>query len=272
MTPVQVGINLKLYFDLQRTREYASAIATIALQREAVTNGTVEVWLAPAVPYLAPVAEALRGSPVILAAQNVDRIEGPAFTGGVGVKDLIQLGTRKVIVGHADRRRRAGEDDAVVAEKVRMLRDEGMRPVICIGEPEARGVADALDHCARQLAAIGSVGSESTIAYEPVWAIGAEAPPSVAYLRAVLGGIKSRFPESALIYGGSAGPGLLELLGADADGIFLGRFGHDPTAVGRVIDEAERRAVARSQEVGEIRQEPTAPTRDRGIDTEKGSR
>lgn len=42
---------------------------------------------------------------------------------------------------------------------------------------------------------------------------------------------------STVIYGGSAGPGLLTRLGGAVGGLFLGRFAHDPEAVGRILDE-----------------------------------
>ena len=43
---------------------------------------------------------------------------------------------------------------------------------------------------------------------------------------------------SRVIYGGSAGPGLLTGLGDAVDGLFLGRSAHDPVALGDVLDEA----------------------------------
>jgi triosephosphate isomerase len=53
-------------------------------------------------------------------------------------------------------------------------------------------------------------------------------------LRAALAGR----PGSAVIYGGAAKPGLLTRLGDSVDGVFLGRFAHDPAALMDVIDEA----------------------------------
>jgi triosephosphate isomerase len=50
------------------------------------------------------------------------------------------------------------------------------------------------------------------------------------------------FDGSQVIYGGSAGPGLLATLGAAVDGLFLGRFAHEPSALERVLDEAMVRA------------------------------
>ena len=41
-----------------------------------------------------------------------------------------------------------------------------------------------------------------------------------------------------MIYGGSAGPGLIQRLGGSVDGLFLGRFAHDPNALTQIVDEA----------------------------------
>ena len=41
-----------------------------------------------------------------------------------------------------------------------------------------------------------------------------------------------------MIYGGSAGPGLLTELGDAVDGLFLGRFAHDVGNLAAVLDEA----------------------------------
>jgi triosephosphate isomerase len=40
-----------------------------------------------------------------------------------------------------------------------------------------------------------------------------------------------------IVYGGSAGPNTLEPL-TEADGLFLGRFAHDPANYARVLDDA----------------------------------
>ena len=84
------------------------------------------------------------------------------------------------------------------------------------------------------------------VAYEPVWAIGAEKPAAVEYVEPVVQGIKEllrsvsgRTGETRVVYGGSAGPGLWGKgrLGACVDGIFLGRFAHEISLVKEVVDE-----------------------------------
>ena len=63
-----------------------------------------------------------------------------------------------------------------------------------------------------------------------------------------------QFAGSQVIYGGSAGPGLFTELKDGVDGLFLGRFAHDPAAVELILDRdsgrlrAARRAHRREAE------------------------
>ena len=121
-----------------------------------------------------------------------------------------------------------------------------------IGEKSRTSPADAAAECIRQLrsAIEGSAEGRLIVAYEPVWAIGAAQPADAAHIRdvcAIIRGAVTGLPNhknSVVIYGGSAGPGLLSELGVQVDGLFLGRFAHDPAALRSVIDEAAERTVA----------------------------
>ena len=68
-------------------------------------------------PYLAQVAERLRGSPIAWGAQNVSEHAQGAYTGEVSAAMLAEFGCRYVIVGHSERRQLYGETDALVAAK-----------------------------------------------------------------------------------------------------------------------------------------------------------
>ena len=57
-------------------------------------------------PYLALVAERLRGSAVAWGAQNVSEHAQGAHTGEVAASMLAEFGCRYVIVGHSERRQR----------------------------------------------------------------------------------------------------------------------------------------------------------------------
>ncbi|TPX04588.1 triosephosphate isomerase, partial [Schumannella luteola] len=131
----------------------------------------------------------------------------------------------------------------------------GLTPVLCVGETERMPVGDALAVAAAQVssAVAGAPAGRIVVAYEPVWAIGAPEPAPADHIRALTSGLRSAVAElpgrdgSAVIYGGSAGPGLLTELGDDVDGLFLGRFAHDPAALREVLAEASALAALRER-------------------------
>jgi triosephosphate isomerase len=252
-----VGVSLKMYFGHARTLEWARAVADVARTHPAVTGGLVDLFVVPTFPSLVPVREALAGTRVHLGAQDLAWADEGAFTGEVSGRELREVGCGLVEVGHAERRRLFGEDDRVVADKVHAALRNGLTPLLCVGEETApagdvgeRGVSTALAAVTGQLesalAAAASAGAVGPVlvAYEPVWAIGASAPAPDAHIVGVLDGLRAWLdarPElggSRVVYGGSAGPGLLTRGGGRIRGLFLGRFAHDPAAVGAILDEA----------------------------------
>jgi triosephosphate isomerase len=254
MTTTIVGVSLKMYFTHARTVEWCGAVASAARTSPAVASGAVEVFVAPTFPSLVPARDALAGSRVALAAQDLATEDSGAFTGEVSGSELAEVGVSLVEVGHAERRRLFGETDEVVAAKTDAALRNGIAPVLCLGElSRAADPADAARETAAQfdsavaLAAERGHGGRIVVAYEPVWAIGAAEPAEADYIRAVSARLKQHvaargeFAGSAVIYGGSAKPGLLTRLGAEVDGVFLGRFAHDPAAFAEILAEAAAR-------------------------------
>jgi triosephosphate isomerase len=89
------------------------------------------------------------------------------------------------------------------------------------------------------MSAVGAAGPV-VVAYEPQWAIGATKPASPQHIAAVCAALRTyltSFTGSKVIYGGSAQPGLLTQVKSGVDGLFLGRFAHDPSAVATILDE-----------------------------------
>ncbi|ERK60894.1 triose-phosphate isomerase family protein [Leifsonia aquatica] len=244
-----VGISLKLYLSVAETVDWAASLARIVSGHPAAA--VVDVFAAPSFPALPAVREALRGSGVRLGAQNVFWQDSGAFTGEVSAGQLAEVGCSLVEIGHAERRRLFGETDEIVAAKAAAAHRAGLQPLICIGEPEevSPHIA-ALEVIAQAEAAFADAdgpGGESPwlIAYEPHWAIGREDPAPAAHIATVLDALaewgRTSGHRQLLLYGGSAGPGLLTRLAertAAVDGVFLGRFAHDPRAVAAVLDEA----------------------------------
>ena len=116
---------------------------TSSITAEALANGVVkglgdetrvDVAVCPPFPFLARVAQALRGSPVALGVQNCYPRDEGAFTGEVSPPMLVDVGCRYVIVGHSERRQKLGETDAFINEKVHAALKAGLRVILCIGE------------------------------------------------------------------------------------------------------------------------------------------
>src|SRR4051794_39124650 len=101
-----VAGNWKMYTSAASAQELARAVV-----QKLGAEARVTVAVCPPFPYLAPVAEALRGSPVGLGGQNLYPEKEGAFTGEVSPAMLVDVGCRHVIVGHSERRHKLGEQD-----------------------------------------------------------------------------------------------------------------------------------------------------------------
>ena len=81
-------------------------------------------------PYLAQVAELVRGTAIDLGAQDVSAHEQGAYTGEVSVAMLKDFAARYVIVGHSERRQYHGETDEMVAQKAQRALSAGVTPIV----------------------------------------------------------------------------------------------------------------------------------------------
>lgn len=134
--------------------------------------------IAPPFVYLDAVAQVVKGSNVILGAQDIAATDNGAHTGEVSAVMLKDIGVQTVIIGHSERRHEIGESDMLINAKVLKALNSGLDVVLCIGELlDEREAGKAEQICAFQLdAGLSGVTAEQmlhvTIAYEPVWAIG----------------------------------------------------------------------------------------------------
>ncbi|MFT4306340.1 MAG: triose-phosphate isomerase [Microbacterium sp.] len=254
MSPVAVGVSLKTYFGRRQARVWFSRAAEIARACTAVRRGTVEVFVVPTYLQLDDALGSFAGTGVHVGAQDVSAYPTGAYTGEVTAAELAESHVTHAEIGHAERRRLFGETDEVTAAKAAAALGAGLTPILCLGESERQDAAGAAAATLAQLRADldGAPAGRVIVAYEPVWAIGAPEPAGVEHIAAVTRELRTELdarPErrgSAVIYGGSAGPGLLTRLGDDVDGLFLGRFAHDPQAFAAVLGEAEQLAARRT--------------------------
>ncbi len=192
----------------------------LASARRGTPHAGVEFGIAPPAIALVAVAEALRGSDVMIFAQDVHWAEKGAYTGQTAASMLRGI-AHGSIVGHSEVRRDQGDDDARVAAKATAALRAGLRVIFCLGESldqRKRGETDAV--LARQVrdgigaidrAALGtSPARRLAIAYEPIWAIGtgeaataAQASAAVTRIRAELGRAGIDGDAVPVLYGGS---------------------------------------------------------------------
>lgn len=179
------------------------------------------VMIAPAFTALAAVAEVVKGTKLVLGAQNMGPDLQGAHTGEVSPLMLKDLGVTAVILGHSERRHSYLETDALINKKVLVALSQGLEPILCVGETLEEREAGRLEAVVGTQVREGLKGvpatdlARVTIAYEPVWAIGTgktatpeDADAVHAYIRTVLAGLYGEPAAKAMCiqYGGSVKP------------------------------------------------------------------
>jgi len=187
-----------------------------------------------------------------LGAQNCHWEESGAFTGEISALMLSKLGVRFVIAGHSERRQLFGEDDAMVARKLRAIVEAGMTPILAVGETLAQRDANETEAVigGQTRAAVRGLDPDTVaslvIAYEPIWAIGTgrTADPDVAAAAATV--IRSVVTEThdaeaatslRVLYGGSVNPGNIAAFMAkrEVDGALVGGASLDPDQFAAIV-------------------------------------
>ena len=159
------------------------------------------------------VVAAVAGSSVGVGAQNMSQWSSGAYTGEISGDMLNDMGCHYVLVGHSERRTLFAESSQVVAEKFNAAQQQGLTPILCVGESlQQRQQGQTVKVVTEQITAvIDLVGIESlckgVIAYEPVWAIGTGEVASPEQAQAVHAEIRSQLgsqgANTRIIYGGS---------------------------------------------------------------------
>jgi triosephosphate isomerase (TIM) len=199
-----------------------------------VKNG--EVVVAPPYTALYSVGEAIKGSSVALAAQNMYCEDKGAFTGEISPLMLKDVGCAYVIVGHSERRKYFGETDEGVNLKVKKALASGLKPIVCVGETDEERVQGVTKSVVNRQVRGALAGIEKledvVIAYEPVWAIGtgkvatsAQAQEVHAFIRGLIGELYGKAAaDIRILYGGSVTKDNIAELKAmeDIDGALVG--------------------------------------------------
>ena len=198
--------------------------------------------------------QALEGSDVLVAAQNMNAEETGAFTGEVSARMLLELGAQGVVLGHSERRQHNGETDRDLQDKVPAALAAGLQPILCVGETDEEREAGEMERKLRHQVGEGleQVSDEQltdvVIAYEPIWAIGTgktaspeQAQEAIAFVRALVGNRSSEAAERVrILYGGSVKPDNAEeiLAQPDVDGALVGGASTDPEGFAQIVAAA----------------------------------
>lgn len=199
----------------------------------------VELIVCPPYTHLATIIEKVKGSRVMVGAQNCAWELNGAFTGEISVPMLKEMGVTHVIIGHSERREYFHESDEMMLMKVRLTLSHGLSPIFCIGEKleeREKGIQFAVVE--EQMKNVIFQLSEEylakvVIAYEPVWAIGTgktatpeQAQKMHAFIRETIAeNYNNRVAEIIpILYGGSVkGANAKEIFGmSDVDGGLIG--------------------------------------------------
>ena len=233
MRKLYIAGNWKMNLLPSEAAKYASELAA------ATKDAKVKIMVAPTAVCLPAVVQAVKGSKVIVAAQNVNDHEKGAYTGEISCAMLKDIGVTNVILGHSERRQYYGETNEFINKKVLFALASGMDIDLCVGETLEEREGGRLEKVLADQINIGLDGvtaeqmAHVTIAYEPVWAIGtgktatpADANAAHAYIRGL---IEKKFgkdvAEKQIIqYGGSVKPSnVKELMACEhIDGALVG--------------------------------------------------
>jgi triosephosphate isomerase (TIM) len=176
----------------------------------------VELVILPPAVMLWELANALRGSPIQVGAQNASWEDQGPFTGEISPKMLAGW-CQYVLVGHSERRQLFRETDEELNRKVKAAFRHHLNVILAVGETlEEYDAGRTAEIITVQLtAALYGVElkgpADLTVAYEPVWAIGTGRAATPEYANDTMGMIRQLLARSfgelagemRILYGGS---------------------------------------------------------------------
>jgi triosephosphate isomerase len=212
-----------------------------------------EVVIFPPHPFISKVKDTVDEVGVTVGAQSMFWEKKGAYTGEVAGSMLKSIGCEYILCGHSERRSLFSDDDDAINKKVLKVLEDGLKPILCIGETKEEFDLDIRNpivemQLANDLAGVTKEQMENiVIAYEPVWAIGTglvcgseDANKVHAFLRTVLARLyDEEVAQSVRIqYGGSVTPDSVDELMSqpEIDGCLVGGASLVAESFGRIVN------------------------------------
>ena len=177
----------------------------------AVQDAGCEVVICTPYTDLVTAVEKTKGTNIHVGAENVHFEKSGAFTGEISADMLKELGVKYVIIGHSERRQYFNETDEACGKKVQVALENGLRPILCVGESLTEREQDVTMEVIRKQIkiALQNVAVEDikkvVIAYEPIWAIGTGKTATAEQANEVCSAIRDCLREK---YGARAARGI----------------------------------------------------------------
>lgn len=238
-----IAANWKMNKTIAETKEFLHDVIPVVKD-----VSDLDIVIAPPFTSLAAAGEALAGTNLQLASQDVFWEEKGAYTGEVSPSMLLDVGCRHVIIGHSERRQYFYEDDAVVNKKIKAAKKAGLGVIFCVGESlEEREANKTFAVIGREIEkGLEGIDAENfVVAYEPIWAIGTGRTASPEQAQEVHAFIRERlknlYGDAAegirILYGGSVTPENIHALMAceDVNGGLIGGASLKPESFTKLV-------------------------------------
>lgn len=237
MSKIVIG-NQKMYMNKEDVLAFVNMLKETNMDNK-------EVIVCPTYPFLEYYNDV-----VPVGAQNISINDNGAYTGEVSALQLKSLNIPYCIVGHSERREYNKETDDEINKKVIKLLDNGITPILCIGEKlEER--QNKLTETIIKNELTGDLNNLSPelvekiiIAYEPIWAIGTGLTPTLEEIDESMKFIKDyvtttyNVSKVTVLYGGSVSDKNIDELNTveSIDGYLIGGASSKPTAFQYIIN------------------------------------
>lgn len=210
-----------------------------------IKNNNIKLVVCPSDIYLLKFKE----NGFTIGGQNSSFDKKGNYTGEVSAEQLKSIGADYCIVGHSERRKYFAEDDNTINRKIKLLLDNDIDPILCVGETleqKNSGVTKEIimDQIAKALDGIRKDKIENVIiAYEPIWSIGSGMIPTIDELQNVILFIKDSLKKVdcniKVLYGGSVNEENISYLNNidKLDGFLLGGVSLDTKRMSKLTNK-----------------------------------